>query len=74
VPHETIGSSSSTSTSTCQKPAAAAAADSTYASGLQEPDGPSLDEFLDNSSGQKLVEGVFSSLEKLHGTSTSYEE
>ncbi|XP_066371726.1 uncharacterized protein [Miscanthus floridulus] len=73
VPHETIGSSSSTSTSTCQKPVAAAA-DSTYAPGLQEPDGPSLDEFLDNSSGQKLVEGVVSSLEKLHDTSTSYEE
>ena len=51
----------------------AGAADSTHAPGLQEPDGPSLDEFLDNSCEQKLVEGVVSSFEKLLDT-TSYEE
>ncbi|TKW19510.2 hypothetical protein SEVIR_4G024950v4 [Setaria viridis] len=72
VPHKTIGGSSSSFPSRCQK-LLANVPDYMFALTLQEPDVPSFDEFPDNSSEEKLVEGAVSSLEELLDTTSSEE-
>lgn len=72
VPHKTIGGSSSSFPSRCQK-LLANVPDYMFALTLPEPDVPSFDEFPDNSSEEKLVEGAVSSLEELLDTTSSEE-